>query len=382
MNISEARVRIECSEELGLLTEAATNYLRDKSTVEEARKLAETETGYDTGTWQELADMGWLGLAVPEEFGGSGLGMPELTKVCELMGRFLFSSPFLANTLATQAILQSKSDNHIQDWVSDLCSGSKIATLALTEPANDSWEPTEISSTATKNGDSYTLAGTKNFVLDGQNADAIIGSFLIDGKPALILLDAATTGSLDQLNEHLVHHARRSTRINFDGVSVPASAVIATGDEAVKVLQYVFSLSYILISADMAGTANGGLELTLDYARVREQFGKHIGSYQAVSHPLVNGMLLIEDSLSLVYYAATVFDGTWGGESEIASRMAKSRSAEAADLIGRRAIQSHGGMGFTWECHAHLYMKRGQWGQYAYGDPTHQRRHLAALIID
>ena len=382
MNISEARVRIECSEELGLLTEAATNYLRDKSTVEEARKLAETETGYDTGTWQELADMGWLGLAVPEEFGGSGLGMPELTKVCELMGRFLFSSPFLANTLATQAILQSKSDNHIQDWVSDLCSGSKIATLALTEPANDSWEPTEISSTATKNGDSYTLAGTKNFVLDGQNSDAIIGSFLIDGKPALILLDAATTASLDQLNEHLVHHARRSTRIDFDGVSVPASAVLATGDEATRILQHVFSLAYILISADMAGTANGGLELTLDYARVREQFGKHIGSYQAVSHPLVNGMLLIEDSLSLIYYAATVFDGTWGGESEIAGRMAKSRSAEAADLIGRRAIQSHGGMGFTWECHAHLYMKRGQWGQYAYGDPTHQRRHLAALIID
>ena len=382
MNLSEAPLHIDCSEELGLLTEAATNYLRDKSTFEEMRKLAETDSGYDTDTWQELADMGWLGLAVPEEFGGSGLGISELTKICELMGRFLFSSPFLANTLATQVILQSKSENHIQDWVSDLCSGSKIATLAITEPNNDSWEPTAISCSATKNGDNYTLSGTKNLVLDGQNADTIIGSFLIDGKPALIMLDAATTSSLSQLPEKLVNHARRSTRISFDGVQVPASAVLATGDDAVKVLQHIFSLTYILLSADMAGTANGGMELTLEYARVREQFGKHIGSYQAISHPLVNAMLLIEDSLSLIYYAATVFDGTWGGESEIASRMAKSRSAEAADLIGRRAIQSHGGMGFTWECHAHLYMKRGLWGQFAYGDPTHQRRHLAALIID
>ena len=167
MNLSEAPLRIECSEELGMLTDAATGYLRDRSTFEEVRRLADTESGYEPDSYREIAEMGWLGLAVPEEHGGSGLGVSELTKICELMGRYLYSSPFLATTLATQALLQSGNEAQVLDWVPELVTGSKIATLALTEPDNDSWNADAINCTATRSSDGYRLNGTKNFVLDG-----------------------------------------------------------------------------------------------------------------------------------------------------------------------------------------------------------------------
>ena len=380
MNFSEAPLRIDCSEELGMLTDAATSYLRDNSSVERARELAETETGFDSGQWQALAEMGWLGLATPEEFGGSGLGYPELAKVTELMGRYLFSSPFFATTLASQALIASNNEDAKMQWLPEISSGAAIATLALMEPHN-SWEIGDVRATAEATATGFKLTGEKQFVIDGQNAHLVIASALFNGNPALFLLDADHLGQIEQRAESLTHHARRSTRFTLDGLELPKSAKLADGADAQKILGHVSSLAWLLLAADSAGTANGAIDLTAEYTRVRKQFGKYIGSYQAISHPLVESAILVEDTLSLVYHAASIFDGTLKGESEIAARMAKTRSEEAVNLAGARAIQSHGGMGFTWECHAHLYFKRGQWNSLSFGDAIHQRRHLADLML-
>ena len=380
MNLSETELNFQCSEELGMLTDAATSYLRENSTIADARRLAETDSGYSPEQWQTLAEMGWLGLATPEEFGGSGLGYVELTKISELMGRYLFSSPFLATTLASQALIASHDEDKKMQWLPELSSGSSIATLALMEQ-NNSWELGDITCTADSSGDGYRLDGIKQFVLDGQNADLMLVTALLKGRPALFLLTPDLVKKLVQRPEQLTHHARRSSRFRFGGLQLPKSALLAEGDEARRILGHVHSLAWLLLAADHAGTANGAIELTAEYLRVRKQFGKYIGTYQALSHPLVNAAMLTEDTLSLAYHGAALFDGTLGRQSEISARMAKVRGGEASTLAGSRAIQSHGGMGFTWECHAHLYFKRGQWNEYSFGDGGHQKRHLADLII-
>jgi len=376
MNLSETELNFQCSEELGMLTDAATSYLRENSTIADARRLAETDSGYSPEQWQTLAEMGWLGLATPEEFGGSGLGYVELTKISELMGRYLFSSPFLATTLASQALIASHDEDKKMQWLPELSSGSSIATLALMEQ-NNSWELGDITCTADSSGDGYRLDGIKQFVLDGQNADLMLVTALLKGRPALFLLTPDLVKKLVQRPEQLTHHARRSSRFRFGGLQLPKSALLAEGDEARRILGHVHSLAWLLLAADHAGTANGAIELTAEYLRVRKQFGKYIGTYQALSHPLVNAAMLTEDTLSLAYHGAALFDGTLGGQSEISARMAKVRGGEASTLAGSRAIQSHGGMGFTWENDVQFALKRAKVGELMLGGEAEHRAVIA-----
>ncbi len=365
------------SEEQGILGDTAKNMLRKKCTFEKVREWMETQEGFSSDIWREMAELGWMGVAIPEEYGGSGLGATELTAIVEPMGRYLLASPFLATTLGGQLLLVAGSEEQKKRWLPEIAGGERIITLALYEPEG-SWEPGHIKAEAKENADGYLLTGTKCSILDGQNADLLIAGFLLDDKPALFLIEPEHLAGLEPAREMLVDETRRSTRMVFDQFQLPKHALIT--DNALPSLKKVHNLAWLLFSADMAGGCEGVFQLTLDFLQVRKQFGRPIGSFQALKHPMANIMIDIENSRSLVYYAASVLDGD-SAESEIAARMAKAYTGEMYGNAVNRAIQFHGATGYTWECHAQLYFRRAQWEQFSFGDAIHHRRHLAQLLL-
>lgn len=374
--MAENTLNIRYSDEQAMLADTAVSFLRSKSTFEHVRRYIGDEAGYDPELWKEMAGLGWLGIALPEEHGGAGLGAAELVSVCEPMGHYLMASPFLASTLAGQALLHTGSAEQKQAWLPRIASGEAIATLALTEP-DGSWEPGGFAATAEKGGAGYRLSGTKTLVLDGQNADLVLIAVSLDGAPALLAADRDNlAGRLRP--ETLVDETRRSVHVDLDDLQLPASARLA-GDAA-GALRYVYSLAWLLLAAEQAGGANGVFDLTLEYVKTRKQFGKVIGGYQAIKHPMVDLMMEIENTRSLLYHAATVFDGP-GGESEIAARMVKAYATDTFRHAADRSIQFHGAMGFTYECHAQLFFRRAQWTRHSFGDAAHHRRHLADLLL-
>jgi alkylation response protein AidB-like acyl-CoA dehydrogenase len=373
----QPELAITCSEEQGMLMDTAASFLKNKCTLEEVREWSETDAGYSKELWREMADLGWMGIILPEEYGGAGLGVPELASLMEPMGRYLMASPFLATTLGAQLLLAAGSEEQKKRWLPEIAAGQRVITLAFTE-AEGSWEPAHIKAAAERGAGGYRLSGTKCFVLDGPNADLIIGAFKLDGVPRLFLIEPEQASGLSQTREQLVDITRRSSRIDFDGLELPAEALLP-GDAAAA-LGRVFQLAWVVLAAEMAGGAEGAFQLTLEYLQIRKQFGKTIGSFQGLKHPMANIMMDIESTRSLVYHAATVFDGE-SKQSEVAARMAKAQAGDAYGYAVGRAVQFHGGIGFTWECHAHLFFRRAQWAQYSYGDSLHHRRHLADLLF-
>jgi alkylation response protein AidB-like acyl-CoA dehydrogenase len=213
--------------------------------------------------------------------------------------------------------------------------------------------------------------------LDAQHAAFVIVAARLRSELSLFLLPAAELqGRLR--TEVLVDETRRSARLDLSGLRVPSAALL-DGAEASAALGHVLRLAWLLTAADMAGGAEGVLQLTLDYLRTRKQFGKAIGSYQALKHPMVEIMCAIEEGRSLLYRAATALENA-APDAEIALRMAKAQLGETYTHAADRSIQFHGAIGFTYECHAQLFLRRAQWLEHSFGDARHQRRHLADLL--
>ena len=368
---------ITFSEEQAMLADTAISFFREKSPVEAVRKLIEDEKGYDLNVWQEMAELGWMGMLIPEIYGGAGLTAAELVSVMEPMGRHLMASPLVATTLAGQLILKAGSEEQKSKLLEGLASGQTIGSVAVFEP-NGSWEPEHIHCTASKTGNDYCLNGIKNSVVDAGNADFVVASFSLEGSPALFLINKSQLeGSLTR--ELVVDETRRSYRMELNNLQVSGDALL-TGGDSLAALQHTYHLAYVIHAAEMTGGANAALELTLEYLKTRKQFGKLIGGFQALKHIAVDVMIEIEHSRSHLYYAASVFDGAQG-ESAIAARMAKTHCGDSMNFATDRAIQFHGGMGFTYECHAGLYYRRAQWTKLHFGDVHHHRRHLAELLL-
>jgi|Deesub1362A_J573_1020465.scaffolds.fasta_scaffold00298_34 alkylation response protein AidB-like acyl-CoA dehydrogenase len=376
--MSGSDLLISYSDEQAMLHETATNLLAKRCTFEALRQWMETPEGYSQELWRETAELGWLGIAIPEAYGGYGLGAPELVSVMEPMGRYLYPSPFLASTLGAQLLLWAGTEDQKRSWLPDIAKGQILITVALME-ADGSWEPHHVKDRAIPLGDGYELTGTKHFVLDGQNTDLLIAAFDLQGELSLFLLEPHEVSKLKKDPENLIDLSRRSCRICFDGLKVPGSALMTR--DALHPLRKLHRLAWVLLSAEMAGGAEGVFQLTLDYLKVRTQFGRPIGGFQALKHPIVNIMIAIENARALVYHSATVFDGP-EKEAETAARMAKAHTSDTYAYAVNRAIQFHGAIGYTWECNAHLFFRRAQWAQYAFGDAIHHRRHLAELLLD
>ncbi len=371
------KLTIEFTDEQEQLLEVASNFCADKSPMAKVRERLEIEGGFDPAIWKEIAELGWLGICVPEDFGGSELSLGEVVTIVEPMGRHLLATPFVSTTLTAQLLMKAGTDSQKSAWLPKICEGA-IGALAISEAHGD-WDLGHLDCTAARDGDMLKLSGTKTFVTDAAAAGVIIASVALDGAPALVLLEKGDLpeGALDQ--ESIIDETRRSYRLKLDGISVDAANLLdpAQTDAALKHHHLAASL---LTSAEMCGGIAACLNTIVEYLNTRKQFDKLIGSYQALKHPTVDILMGLEASRSHLYYAASMFDDP--EEGEIAVRMAKAQASEAFAFAGDRAIQFHGGFGFTFECDAQLYRRRSLWCENQFGNAAYHRKRLAGLLLD
>jgi alkylation response protein AidB-like acyl-CoA dehydrogenase len=373
---------IAFGEEQELIASSALDFLSSRCSFDAVRQWMESETGYDADLWREIGELGWLGTGIAEEFGGSGMGVTEQVALIESMGRHVFGSPFLANTLAAELLIHAGSEEQKRRWLPGLASGQTIGCVAIGERSG-AWDLGEPSARVEVDGAQLRLEGEKCFVLDGQNADLFLVACSRGGESAVVALERSqlSDGDAALCSERLVDETRRSARLRLDGVTLAGDALLGGGDAA-SALRRVQMLGALLVSAEMTGAAQGVFELTLEYLKTRVQFGKKIGGYQALKHPMVWIMVGLEHSRSLLYRAATLWDsGEDASEIETAVRMSKAQSGDTCTHAVDRAIQFHGAFGFTWDCQAQLFFRRAQWAEYTFGDAAHHRKHLAGLLF-
>ena len=364
------------SEEQADLLDAAERFCRDKSPAEKVRTLLEDEQGFDPGLWDEIAGLGWLAIAIPEEYGGLGLSVAEVAPVMEQMGRFLLAGPFAATTLGSQAILKGGTQEHKKTLLPKTARGA-VVTLALAEP-HGGWNVDAFETRATRDGDGFVLSGVKCFVADAMSAQWIIVAAQLDDGPGLFVLETAAIDPAAFRREIIIDETRRTYELRLDRVRVPASGLLDPS-KARETLVHVHLAANLLAAAEMAGGARAVIDYTIDYLNTRKQFGKPIGAYQALKHPTVDAYVQYEQARSHVYAAAHSFNRQ--GAGEVAVRMAKAAAETALSYAADRAIQFHGGFGFTYECDAGLYRRRALWHASQYGDAAWQRKKLAELLL-
>lgn len=364
---------ITFTDEQAMLLDIATNFFREKSSITTVRRQIASESGFDRELWGEIADLGWLGIAVPERFGGSGLSLADVTVIVEPMGRHLAGTPLISTQLFIQALLAGGSEQQQREMLPKICNGA-IGTVALFESDGD-WNLEHLESQAVIAADAARLSGTKTLVCDAAVADFVLVSVALDGAPALAIVKAA---DLPRERETVIDETRRAWRLELDGVSVPASSLM-TGDKARAALKAISDAALLLAAAEAAGGIAGALETTVDYLNTRSAFGRKIGSYQSLKHTCAEILVGLERTRSHVYHAASLLAA--GEDAEVALRMAKVEAGDSFVYAGDRAVQFHGGFGFTYDCDAQLYLRRALWLQYAFGDATHHRRRLADLLL-
>lgn len=360
---------IGMSEAQGDLLEVTTGFCRDRSPIASVRALMASETGFDADIWHEMAGLGWLGIAVPEACGGVGLGLAEVVSVVEQMGRNMLASPFVATTLAAQALVVGGSEAQKAEWLPRLASGT-IGTLALAEAHGD-WSLEHIEARAVRDRDGFALSGTKHFVLWADAADVIIASVRLDGEPALVLLDPA---NVPMRRETIIDETKRSFALTLDGITISASALL---DKAP--LDHIEQAALLLQSAEMCGGTQAVIDYTLGYLQTRKQFGKLIGEYQALKHPMVDAYVGYEKARSHLYSAAHCFAEQ--GQGRVATHMAKAAADKAYAYAADRAIQFHGAFGFTHDCDAGLHRRAAIFHASQFGDAAWHRAKLAELLL-
>ena len=364
------------TEEQEELRKTVRAFLENKSPESAVREQMETEDGYDAAVWSQMGEqMGLQGLAIPEEFGGSGYSFVELGIVLEEMGRSLLCAPYFSTAvLAANALLHSGDEAAKKAHLPGIASGETVATLAFTEPSGK-WDEAGITMEATASGDGYTLDGTKMFVLDGHTADLIIVAART-AKGVSLFTVAGDAAGLTRTALSTMDQTRKQAKLEFAGT--PATLLGTEGD-GWKVLSTVLDLAAVALAAEQVGGAQKVLEMAVEYAKVRVQFGRPIGSFQAIKHKCADMLLEVESAKSAAYY------GMWcaaemNDELPSVASLAKAYCSEAYFHATAENIQIHGGIGFTWEHPAHLYFKRAKSSELLFGDPTYHRELLAQRI--
>ena len=360
-------------EEQAMLLETAADFCQKRSPIELVRaRLDSSELNRDL--WDEMSSLGWLGINVPESFGGLGLGVDSIVPVVESMGRYLMGSPYYASVLATEILVHDASDEQKAAWLPALSSGA-IGTVALTGE-DGSWLLDNVSATAVSEGDTLSLKGSKCFVTDADAADLIIVSVMLDGEASLVMLERDQLPAAALKREEIIDQTRRSFELALDGVEVPASQVLPHAD-----FSHLERVAMLLLAAEMSGGLSGVLHLIIDYLNTRKAFDRYIGSYQSLKHPSADILLSLEAVRSHLYHAATEMAEA-SPQAETAVIMAKALASEAYAFAGDRAVQFHGGFGFTFECDAQLYLRRALWCQNQFGDESYLRQRLEPLLLD
>ena len=360
------------SEAQGDLLEVATGFCRDRSPMAKVRALMPSDTGFDAACWREMADLGWMAIAVPQDYGGVGLSLADVVPVVEQMGRNMLASPFVSTCLAARALLRGGSAAQKAALLPKLVSGG-IAALALSEAHGD-WNQTHIEAVATRTGDQMILTGSKHFVLWADCADIILVSVCCDGVPGLVVLDKALIPDAALRRETIIDDTKRSFALTLDGISVPHSAMLDSADFA-----DLNDAALVLQSAEIVGGTQAVIDYTLGYLQTRKQFGKLIGEYQALKHPMVDAYVGYEKARSQLYGAAHVHGEA--GKGTVAAHLAKAAADSAYAFAADRAIQFHGAFGFTHDCDAGLHRRAAIFHASQYGDAVWHRNKLADLLL-
>ncbi len=348
------------------LAEAVTDLMAKRSPEAEVRRLMATEAGYDPGVWAELAGMGLLGLAIPEEFGGSGAGAVEVGLVMEAMGRALLCAPYLSTAVLTTQLLAALGDSDEQaDVLPRIAAGELITTVAFAEEGS-ARPPLASTTTARADGSGWRLSGSKTYVLDAASAGRIYvlagsGVFAVDaGAPGL---EVSVLSTVDQ--------TRKQGRVVLN--DTPARLV-----GAAESLGHALDLASVALLGEQAGGAMCAMRMAADYAKTRFQFGRAIGSFQAIKHMCADMLLEAESALSAARHVAAAFDAT--DDSRFADlAAAQAYCSDAFVTVAANSIQVHGGIGFTWEHPAHLYLRRARTDAELFGDPAWHRERYVRL---
>ena len=369
------------NEEQEMLRQSARGLLEKECPSTLVRKLMEDERGYDPGLWKKMAELGWLGLVIPEEFGGAGLSYVDLVLVLEEMGRVVLPSPFIWTVMAAEAIRRAGSDAQKKSLLPKIAAGDLIATLAWLE-ASANWGPDGIAMAARPSGSGVRLDGAKLFVNDGHIADCLLVAARTGGSGAdgitLFALDAKRAGiSVTPLKT--MDQTRKLAEIKFAGVEAGPDDMIGEIGKGWDTLSGAIDRGKVMLAAEMMGGAQKVLETTVDYAKVRAQFGRPIGSFQAVQHKCANMMIDIEGAKSAVYYASWAVSNE-AREAALAAALAKAAASDAFRRVSADGIQVHGGIGFTWDHDMHLYFKRAKSSEFTFGDATWNRELVAREI--
>jgi alkylation response protein AidB-like acyl-CoA dehydrogenase len=372
------------TQEQEMIRGQAAEFLKNECPMSFVRELMKSKQGHSEELWGKMSAMGWLGLILPEEYGGSDLSFVELVVVLEEMGRALLPGTYFSSVvLAGLALLEAGSEEQKNRWLVPLAEGKLKATFALTEP-DGRWIAASVSARAERSDRGYLINGTKLFVPDAEVADLIICALRTSDSTrpedgiTLFAIDRDTRG-LNITPLKTMDETRRLHEVSFEKLLIPANQVIGMTDRGWPVIESVIDRATVGLCAEMVGGAQRVLDMCVEFSRSRVQFGRPIGSFQATQHKCADMLLLTESARSAVYAAACAVSEKKNDVGLLAS-IAKAYTSDAYTRVAGEGIQIHGGMGFTWEHDAHLYFKRAKSDEVTFGDASYHRERVARLI--
>jgi alkylation response protein AidB-like acyl-CoA dehydrogenase len=354
------------SEDQVLLKQTIRRYLGEQCPTTRVRAVMESDSGHDAALWQGLVDLGIAGLIVPAAYGGSALELLDLALAAEELGYAATPGPFLGSSMATVALMEGGDAAQRERWLPQIASGKALVTVAIGE-ADSQWDARAFATHATGG----KLNGEKPFVPYASTADAMIVAAVDAEGPGLWLVERGAAG-LETKSLKVVDLTRRVDTVRFK--DTPATRL--GGDRAA--LQRVIDAGCVLIAADAYGGSRRCLDMTVDYAKTREQFGQIIGAFQSVKHQIANLACELEPSLALCWYAAHAFDRI-KDKSERHAAMAKAHLTDLYDRVTRDTTELHGGIGFTWEFDLHLWFRRAVFDRSFLGEASTHRARAADL---
>ncbi len=371
------------TEEQSMLRDAARTWTQEKSPVTAFRKMRDSgaELGYDPAAFAEMAEMGWTGVIIPEEYGGSDFGYLSLGLILEETGRTLTASPLLSSALAAaSAIILGGSDAQKSAHLPKIAAGELVATLAIDEGPHHN--PEKVALAAKKGGSGYSLSGDKSFVLEGMAAGLFVVSGRTSGKPGdkdgitLFLVPADAKGVSRKALK--LADSRGAANVSFANVEVGADAVLGEADKGGELLEKVLDRARAGLAAEMLGAATQAFDVTLDYLKTRVQFGQVIGAFQALQHRAAKMFTDLELARSCVEAALTAIDNNAPDTAELVS-LAKAKMGDTLHLVSNEMVQMHGGIGMTDAHDAGLYLKRARAAEASYGGQSYHRDRYARL---
>jgi alkylation response protein AidB-like acyl-CoA dehydrogenase len=365
------------AEQEQLLT-TVEDFLGRRAPVSYARSMMDDPVGIGEDVWREISELGWLALAIPEAHGGIGLGWLELAIVMEAMGKVVFPGPFMSTAcLATPAVVSVANSEQRERLLPGMAEGALRGTLAVAEEAGD-WSAAGVRVEAVASDAGFVLSGTKLFVADADGADFVIVAARLDDGVGLFEVQRphanvciAPMSALDQ--------TRKLSSVVMTDLHLDRAALLGDAALTDEAFDGLLDLARTMLAAESCGLAARALELSVDYVQIREQFGRPIGTFQALQHKLADMKVTVENARSLTYYAAWTFDDSTE-RSNLPAAMAKAYASEGGMRVVADAIQVHGGVGFTWEHDLQIYFKRAKSNELTLGDATIQRARIADLL--